>query len=169
MFPRCKIFAYSPKVFKLVYILANVPGYLIRKLQKVMNSSVRFIYDLKRRDQITPYMKLAHFLPVTYRIRYKLCMLVYKTLNGQAPEYLQNMIIRRESSLRGSRDDMMLHMPQERKTIYYSMCTHWNELPVELRQSSDIMKFKTQLKTHYFNIVYSANWESDSDILSDEI
>ena len=31
----------------------------------------------------------------------------------------------------------------------------WNELPYNLRCETDILKFKTELKTHYFNIAFS--------------
>ena len=166
--PRRILLIQSLILTKLDYcnsILANVPDYLINKLQMVMNAGVRFIYDLKRRDHITPYMKQAHFLPVKYRIRYKLCLLVYKALNDQAPEYLQKMMIWREPSLRGSRDQLLLQIPtKKQKTIYHSMGTQWNELPLELRQSYNILKFKKDLKTHYFKCAYQTDSESDTDI-----
>ena len=59
-------------------LLASLPNYLITKLQKVQNAAVRFIYKLKKRERITPYLKKAHFLPVKFRIYYKLCIEVFK-------------------------------------------------------------------------------------------
>ena len=55
-------------------ILANVPDYLVKKLQKVLNASVRFIYDVKKYDHITAFLKKAHFLPVKQRIQYKVSL-----------------------------------------------------------------------------------------------
>ena len=52
-------------------ILANIPKYIINKLQRVMNASVRFIYDIKKHDHISIYLKKAHFLPVQKCIEFK--------------------------------------------------------------------------------------------------
>ena len=49
--------------------LANISKYLINKLQRVMNAGVRFIYNIKKHDHISYYLKKAHFL----RIDFKLC------------------------------------------------------------------------------------------------
>ena len=36
-------------------------------------------------------MKGLHWLPISYRIQYKILLLVYKCLNGMGPDYLSNM------------------------------------------------------------------------------
>ena len=43
----------------------------ILPLQRVLNRAVRLIFDLKKRDHITPYLFKLHFLPVKFRIQYK--------------------------------------------------------------------------------------------------
>ena len=43
-------------------------------------------------DHITPVMIELHWLPVKYRIMYKILLLVFKCLSGEAPTYLQEMI-----------------------------------------------------------------------------
>ena len=63
----------------------------VNKLQKVLNSAVRFISGVngrKYRYSITPYLKRLHILPVNFRIPYKLCLLVYKCIQGLTPKYL---------------------------------------------------------------------------------
>ena len=67
----------------------------IRKLQKVQNDSVRFIFNIKGKDQwnpISPQMKKLHFLPVHYRIMFKISLTVYKCINNIAPEYLSSLV-----------------------------------------------------------------------------
>lgn len=147
-------------------MLANVPGYNIKKLQRVINAATRMIYDVKKRAHITPFAKKAHFLPAKFRIKYKLCLLVYKTLNGMAPSYMQDMLVSRVPTLRGNRDAGLLKFPPKpEKTIYYQMCISWNALPSNIRFSENTELFKQTLKTHYFNEAYNniSNDESDSN------
>ena len=73
-------------------ILAIVPGYVIKKMQEVLNASVRFIFNVRKHEHITPYFRMAHFLPVKQRIHYKLCTLAFKIVNGHAPEYLADTV-----------------------------------------------------------------------------
>ena len=146
-------------------VLANVPGYLIKKLQRVMNAAVRLIYNVRKRAHITPYLMKAHFLPVKFRIRFKLCLLVYKAMNDMAPDYIKELLVPRIPALRGERDVMMLKIPPKKeKTIHYQMCMHWNSLPQNIRLSPTILQFKKELKTYYFNEAFA----NDSDVGSDD-
>ena len=150
-------------------LFANVPGYSVKKLQRVINAAARMIYDVKKRDHITPYVKRAHFLPAKYRIRFKLCLLVYKGINGLAPSYLVDILVLRDSNLRGSRDFGLLQIPPKReKTIHYQMCVCWNSLPQTIRFSKNIDIFKTSLKTYFFDQAYASDEESDSEIDDDD-
>ena len=52
----------------------------LNRLQKVQNSAVRFIFGLYGKASwrhIGPYLKQLHFLPVYYRIRFKIALLVF--------------------------------------------------------------------------------------------
>ena len=145
-------------------VLANVPGYLIKKLQRVMNAGVRFIYDVRKREHITPYMMRAHFLPVKYRIKFKLCLIVFKSLNNLAPEYLSEMMIPHIPTLRNERDILLLKIsPNKEKTIYYQMCVSWNSLPLYIRKAETIVIFKRELKKYYFNEAYGDDSQSQSE------
>ena len=68
-------------------LYTRLPNNQIKKLQRLMNAAIRFIYNLRRSDDysITAYMKRCHFLPVEFRVKYKICVLVYKYLYGLAP------------------------------------------------------------------------------------
>ena len=43
-------------------------------------------------DHITPVLQKLHWLPVRYRIMYKILILTYKCIHGLAPLYLQELI-----------------------------------------------------------------------------
>ena len=70
-------------------LLAGAPQYQLNRLQAVMNSAGRLICGLSKFDHISQVLHdRLHWLAVPQRIRYKLCLLVYKALHGLAPQYL---------------------------------------------------------------------------------
>ena len=147
-------------------VYSGLTEYNLQKLQKIQNNAVRFIFDLhgsKKREHITPYLKRLHFLPVRFRIRYKIALMVFKIINNLAPDYLKNLINLRETNDRSSRlddDFYLLKVPplsQSTKTcaaFTYSAPMIWNELPYSLRSISNLQTFKSSLKTQYFKAAF---------------
>ena len=72
-------------------LLCNVSAQKLNSLTKVLHSAIRFVYNLKKREHISPYLKQAHILPVKFRIMYKSCLFVFKILHGISPQYLEDM------------------------------------------------------------------------------
>ena len=148
----------------------------LNSLQKVQNSAVRFIFGIygkNRRQHIGPYLKELHFLPVYYRIQYKISMLVHKSLNNLAPKYVADMIQPRTESCYGARknDDPFLLIPPSApryvKTagaFSHSAPNTWNRLPYGIRCIGDLSKFKTALKTHYFRQAFKESTDAFDDI-----
>src|SRR5688572_1793491 len=66
---------------------------LYQKVQRVQNSLARAITNTSKYEHITPVLKSLHWLPVQQRIRFKLGLIVYKTLNSGQPEYLKSVLI----------------------------------------------------------------------------
>ena len=138
------------------------PEVYIKKLQRLMNVCIRFIYNIKLSDNysITEYMKKCHFLPVKARIEYKIVVLVYKCLHDLAPNYLQNLIKLKTSLpfLRIYNDHLLLYTPKLNAVNYknrsFSIVAPriWNQLPLDLRQTSSLVTFQTNLKTHFLSI-----------------
>jgi len=75
-------------------ILAGLPHSSTTPLQRVLNSAARLVCGLCPCDHVTEALTNLHWLPVTGRIEFKLCVLVYKSLNGMAPSYIDDMIQR---------------------------------------------------------------------------
>ena len=72
--------------------LFGVPKYQIDRLQKVLNAAARLIFRIPKFDHISPALFHLHWLPVAYRIHFKLLLLVYKSLNNQGPQYIQKYL-----------------------------------------------------------------------------
>lgn len=134
----------------------------LNNLQKIQNAAVRFIFGLngkKRRQSITPYLKELHFLPVYFRILFKIALLVFKSLNNIAPKYIADMLNLRQINTHGVRannDNFLLIVPPTPRYVRtiaafsYSAPTTWNSLPYGIRCMSDVNAFKIALKTHYY-------------------
>ena len=143
-------------------LLATTNLALLNKLQKVLNACARFIYDLKKRDNVSFYLSKAHILPIKQRVVYKLCSTVFKILNASAPIYL-NSIVRIKAQPVDSRYDFrlnsdVLQIETSEKCsgcISNKMTLYWNNLPIDIRYITDFSIFKTQLKTHLFRESYS--------------
>ena len=134
------------------------------KVQKLLNSAVRFIFNLhgkKRRRSITPYLSKLHILPIDYRIKYKLCLLVYKCIYNAAPQYLRDFFSLKVcySRLRSSSDLLQLQTVIPKSSygefaFSYVAAKSWNDLPLEVRQASNLNVFKTSLKTYFYRCCY---------------
>ena len=74
-------------------VLAGLPAITLAPLKRVMNAAVRLVASLDVRDHVTPAMRELHWLPVTFRVQYKLCLMVYASVNGHSPEYITNVLV----------------------------------------------------------------------------
>ena len=146
----------------------GLPQRILNNLQKVLNSCVRFIFNLRgHQDNYDEYFKEAHILPVQKRLTFKACLLAYKIVRGTAPEYLQELVPRDEDILgmRPTRanavfDFYKLKYPKlssvnansklRKRRLSVFLPTVWNSLPLDLRSVHPIELFKSKLKTRLF-------------------
>ena len=63
-------------------VLYSLPWSRLWLLQSVLNSAARLIRGLKRFDHISPVLIELHWLPYPQRVKYKVCMLMFKCLEG---------------------------------------------------------------------------------------
>ena len=61
-------------------LLYALPESQIAKLQRIQNSAARLVSLSRKYDHITPILHELHWLPVKYRIIYKILLLTYKCL-----------------------------------------------------------------------------------------
>ena len=142
-------------------LLSGLPKKDVSRLQLVQNAAARVLTKTRRRAHITPILKSLHWLPVSFRIDFKVLLLVFKSLYGNAPAYLNAMISRYvpHRPLR-SADKGLLNVPDastkrhgEAAFSFYGP-NLWNSLPETLRLTDSVDVFKRNLKTYLFSIAF---------------
>ncbi len=134
------------------------PASSINKLQIVQNAVARVLTGSRNYDHITPIVQSLHWLPIKFRISYKIFLLAYKALNDLAPAYLINLLSR-YNLIRSprSQNSGLLVVPRIAKstkggrTFSYLASELLNSLPDNVRGSDTLSLFKSRLKTHLFS------------------
>ena len=75
--------------------------------------------QMSKFQHITPVLQELHWLPIQYRIIFKILLLVYKSLNGASPSYLAQLL-HYLSSTRSSRsvNNELLMQPRSYTKTY---------------------------------------------------
>ena len=143
--------------------LYGLPNSHIMKLQRIQNAAARLVTGTPRFCHVTPLLFHLHWLPISYRIKFKILLLTFKCLYGQAPNYLIDLItIKKQSrySLR-SNESIFLELPgiKTHPTLgdraFQSAAPYlWNTLPSAIRNVKTWDTFKTAVKTHFLNLAF---------------
>ena len=73
-------------------LLYGVPAYQLEKLQRVQNAAARLIFKEHKFCHITPLLQNLHWLPVKFRINFKILLITFKAIHGLAPMYVQDLM-----------------------------------------------------------------------------
>ena len=68
----------------------GLPDSLFHKLQRVQNTAARLVSYIRKSAHITPILTNLHWLPIQYRLKFKILLQMYKVVNGSSPSYLAN-------------------------------------------------------------------------------
>ena len=162
----CKTIVHALVMSRVDYgnaLLFGLPEMQLHKLQMIQNSAARLVTGTHRRDHITPVLFKLHWLPVRYRIEFKLLVLVYQAVHHLGPAYLTSLVTpyAPTRSLR-SAAHRSLTIPRYnlerygRRAFSVAGPSLWNNLPVTIREAGTLTTFKSTLKTHLFRIAFKA-------------
>ena len=143
-------------------LLSGANDCVLRKLQTLQNACARLLSNTSYFQHITPVLIELHWLPVKQRIRFKILVMTFKCINGQLPQYLNELLCfyQPPRDVRSSHS-MFLRVPFTRcHMLHKSAFTHvaprlWNQLPFSIRSAQTLPAFKSMLKTHLFTECYS--------------
>ena len=158
------VFSYLDYCNSLLY---GLPECVVRKLQRVQNIAAKLVLNLGKSDSPRLAMFRLHWLPIRFRLDYKIALLVYKCYKGKAPKYLCELLKieqRTEISrrLRSHQDNSVLYKIPFTKAKTFADRSFgvagpriWNGLPIDVREAGTVDSFKTKLKTFLFWKCYS--------------
>ena len=82
----------------MLFILFGVPDCHLHKLQRVQNAAARLVVQESRFCHITPLLKSLHWLPVKYRIVFKILLITFKAIHGLPPAYISDLVSVRDAT-----------------------------------------------------------------------
>ena len=139
-------------------LLISANNSSIARLQVIQNRAARLIVKAQIRDHVTPIQKQLHWLPIDFRIKFKIILMCFNCIHNTAPSYLRELIHIHEPSRRlRSSDKLLLHVPFRKskfgdKSFEVRAPQLWNSLPVSLRSCQTLTTFKSKLKTFLFRL-----------------
>uniref|UniRef100_A0A8D3B260 Reverse transcriptase domain-containing protein n=1 Tax=Scophthalmus maximus TaxID=52904 RepID=A0A8D3B260_SCOMX len=143
-------------------LLLGCPNKSVKSLQLIQNAAARVLTGTRKRDHISPVLESLHWLPVKFRIEFKILLLTYKALNNQAPSYLTELLVSYypNRSLRSVNAGLLV-VPRVCKSrmggraFSHQAPLLWNQLPVCVRDADTLSTFKVKLKAFLFDKDYS--------------
>jgi len=106
-------------------------------------------------QSVPAILRQLHWLPVRHRVTFKIAVLVFQCLTGQAPAYLADdcqLTSDVHTRRLRSTDTAMCVVRRSNNTWWPVFCVRcprlWNTLPPHLRQCDSLGQFKRLLKTH---------------------
>ncbi len=138
-------------------VLIGLPSSTLHRLQKVQNNAARLVLRRRKFDHVTPLLMQPHWLPINFRIQYKLATLAFRHFDGSLPPYLSSLLqtYTPPRMLRSSSEKLLRVCQFNLKSVgnrgfRVQAPKVWNSLPASLRNISDFQTFKSNLKTHLF-------------------
>lgn len=134
----------------------------LNRLQLVQNAAARLLTNTSKRSHITPVLRSLHWLPIRFRVEYKILLFVFKAINGLAPVYLADLVTvyQPPRTLRSS-EQTYLVIPKFKykkfggRSFAVQGPKLWNALPTFLRSITVLGAFKSQLKTYLFRQAFN--------------
>ena len=104
---------------------------------------------LRKFDHITPALIDLHWLPVTFRVQFKLLLFVYKSLHNQSLSYVKDLLSLKPAANYALRSSAISSVPSKSQLLYtpgdrafaHAAPILWNSLPSTIRTSSSLAIF----------------------------
>ena len=142
-------------------LLSGIAETDLTKLQRVLNRLARVVTNSPPFTSSVPLLRSLHWLPVKYRVHFKMCLLTYKALHEEQLVYLRSLIAISlpSRSLRSNRG-ITLSIPRIKINTgarAFSSCdpSLWNKLPLYVCSATSVATFRRRLKTYLFDLAFT--------------
>ena len=116
---------------------------------------MRLVTNTPRMYHITPILEDLPWLPIKYRIEFKILLLTFKCLYGLAPHHLVDVAPQSRYNLRSRNASLLVPakarcLPTLGDRAFQSAAPKlWNSLPAEIRNIQTLTSFKQAIKTYF--------------------
>src|SRR6218665_1196123 len=141
----------------------------VKRLQRIQNSLARVVLCVPLRTYSSVLLHQLHWLPVEFRIGFKLACMTYKPLSTSKPTFLHALLTpyTPPRCLRSS-GTRLLAEPRCRtvmgsRAFHFSAPREWNRLPLSIRSANYLPSFKKRLKltiSSWLSRHWKVNWNS---------
>ena len=148
-------------------VMVGLPTTDLKKLQRVQNIAAKLILGKRKYDSASECLKQLHWLPIIYRIQFKILCIVFKAVQLEVgPLYIRNLLTllpERRPNLRSNRHFKHLLVPKTDRKTFASRSfavmgpLFWNSLPNDIKSVGSYEIFKNKLKTHLFREAFQLN------------
>ncbi|CAB3999982.1 RNA-directed DNA polymerase from transposon X-element, partial [Paramuricea clavata] len=125
---------------------------LAEKLQKLQNRAARVLTFSSYDTNADGLIEKLGWKKLASQRQFQKAVMVYKSLNGLAPDYMHSMFVNRDSvnpySLRNTENKLAVPKPRTnylKNSFSYSGAVLWNSLPIGLRQANNLINFRSGL------------------------
>ena len=141
-------------------IYASMDSFLEKKIQKTQNLCLRFIFNIKKRNQNTDYnllLKQLGWLNMKTKTIKNGLVMMYKILNGLAPNYLADFInltseIHNRNTGSSSNNSIWINKnitsKIHRKSFFFFIANIYNNIPQNIKQTTSLTSFKKAINKH---------------------
>ena len=149
------------KAFILPPLFIGLSRGLSAKLESTNAFALRTLLNYSKLMAYEELLKIAHIKSLEHRRIEQALILVYKSIYDQAPSYIREMFILRNSdySLRGHLK-VVLPRPTSsymQHSFMYQAGKQWNNLPDEIRMSESLSTFRGNLQKLQLSSSYDCN------------
>ena len=127
-------------------------------LQKLLNSCVRYVFQSRYRDHVTPLRLSLGWLSIKHRRLVKSLCCIFNLLSTGKPQYNREKIVLhvnpRPMRIREQQLVLSRHKSSAEYDKSFLVCTikEWNSLPLQFRKSETLSIFKSQITTHFLTL-----------------
>ena len=130
----------------------------IKKLQIIQNFTCRIVLGLKKYDHITEGLKSLNWLNVNDRLLVNDLLMVHKCIHDQIPSYLIGKCIQcskihgRNTRCSRELDLPICRLKSGQRSFAFRGAKLLYNLPNEIKQISDVKKFKAKVCNYLLNL-----------------
>ena len=102
-------------------VLTDLPKATLRSFNYTQRCAARLACNKTKRDSAQDCMNFLHWLPIEFRTKFKLLTIVFKTLQGNGPGYLQTKLKTKTYQMttrRSTAKDITLNTPFNKRKTY---------------------------------------------------